>query len=44
MNGYIVTKTEIKERLTPQMVSRMFELDFPKGNTESHYQEKIVSS
>ena len=28
VNGYIVTKTEIKERLTPQVVSRMFEVDF----------------
>ena len=28
VNGYIVAKTEIKERLTPQVVSRMFELDF----------------
>ena len=28
MNGYIVSKKEIKERLTPQVVSRMFEVDF----------------
>ena len=30
MNGYIVAKTEIKERLTPRVVSRMFEVDFAK--------------
>ena len=28
MRGYIVAQTEIKERLTPQVVSRMFEVDF----------------
>ena len=28
VNGYIIAKTEIKERLTPQVVSRMFEVDF----------------
>ena len=28
MNGYIFCKTEIKERLTPQMVSGLFEVDF----------------
>lgn len=28
VNGYIIAKTEIKERLTPQVVSRMFEMDF----------------
>ena len=28
VNGYIFAKTEIKERLTPQVVSRMFEVDF----------------
>ena len=28
VNGYIVFKTEIKERLTPQVVSPTFELDF----------------
>ena len=28
VNGYIVAKTEVKERLTPQVVSRMFEVDF----------------
>ena len=33
MNGYIVAKTEIKERLTPQVVSQIFELDF----TEREY-------
>ena len=30
VNGYIVAKTEIKERLTAQVVSRMFEVDFAK--------------
>ena len=46
MNGYIFTKTEIKERLTPQMVSGMdcLRLTLPKGNTELDYQEKTVSS
>ena len=33
MNGYIFAKTEIKERLTPQMVSGLFEVDF----VESEY-------
>ena len=28
MNRYIVAKIEIKERLTGQVVSRMFEVDF----------------
>ena len=28
VNGYIFAKTEIKERLTPQMVSGLFEVDF----------------
>ena len=28
MRGYIVAQTEIKERLTPQVVSRMFKVDF----------------
>ena len=28
MNGYIVAKTEIKEPLNPQVISRTFEVDF----------------
>ena len=42
MNRYIVAKIEIKERLTGQVVSRMFEVDFAKENTD--YQEWTVTS
>ena len=48
MNGYIVAKTEIKERLTPQVVSQMFEVDFAEReygvalSREDHQFLKIV--
>ena len=44
VNGYIVAKTEIKERLTLKWFLGCLRWTLQKGNTESHYQEKTVSS
>ena len=48
MNGYIVAKTEIKEPLTPQVISRTFEVDFAEReygvtlSREDRQYQKIV--
>ena len=44
MDEYIVAKTEIKERYPLQWFLECLRWTLPKGNTESHYQEKTLTS